>query len=355
MRCPDINRPASQGGAALILALLIFAISAALIVAMTGQFERLYQRAGNIFIAGQTRAYLHGAEGLATLALLVDHDQDKDTEDPRDTLDEIWAQPPAAPYTLDEGWMEGRLEDLQGRFNLNLLGEAAEPTDGELRPTPAEAQFIRLLLAVGEPEISEFQARAIAQAVSDWVDTDSATRPDGAEDDYYGSLTPAYRTANRPMASVSELRAVKGVTPELYAALEPWVTVWPQKGGKLNINTAPAMVLRSLGADGSLRPLSMDEAQSLVNYRGCGGFASIDDLLSQPVFSYTDEQKNEVNALLGMQSGYFLLRAQAEVAGRHARLYSVLQRENRQVSVLSRTVDARLDPKLLERENLCGT
>ncbi|TGD74356.1 general secretion pathway protein GspK [Mangrovimicrobium sediminis] len=340
------------------MALLIFAISAALIVAMRAEFERVYERASIIFRTEQGLAYLRGAEGLATLALLTDYDQDKTAEGERqDTLQDVWARP-AQPYPLDEGWMEGELEDLQGRFNLNLLAQdAPEPEEGnEARFTPAQAQFIRLLQAAAEPEINEIQAAAIAQAIGDWVDDDGETRPDGAEGDYYAGQTPAYRAPNRPMLDVSELRAVRGMTPELYDAIAPWVTVWPLEDAALNIHTAPLTVLRSLGSPDSLVPLSEADALELIAFRCTNPYAGIEDWLDQPVLAPFKEKLNQPNGgldLLGETSDYFLLRARAEVAGRITRLYSVLHRENRQVSVLSRTADARAFPQELERENPC--
>ena len=77
MHCRRYSSASRQGGAALIMALLVFAVSAAVIVAMKSDFERVYQRGSNLFVAEQARAYLRGAEGLATLALLIDHDADK--------------------------------------------------------------------------------------------------------------------------------------------------------------------------------------------------------------------------------------------------------------------------------------
>jgi len=71
------------------MALLIFALSAALIVAMKSDFERVYQRGANVFLAEQSRAYLRGAEGLASLALLADYDVDKKADQARDSLDEV--------------------------------------------------------------------------------------------------------------------------------------------------------------------------------------------------------------------------------------------------------------------------
>ena len=45
----------------------------------------------------------------------------------------------------------------------------------------------------------------------------------------------------------------------------------------------------------------------------------------------------ETLKLLGESSDYFLLRAQVEVADRNTQLYSVLERNNRQINVLLRT------------------
>ncbi len=348
------NPPARQRGAALVLALLIFAISAALIVAMRVDFGRVYQQASGLFIAEQSRAYLRGAEGLATLALLVDYDADKKDPPGKDTLQDFWAQE-ATPYALDEGWLYGHLEDLQGRFNLNLLVEADPAPEAEgPRFTPAQAQFVRLILAVTDPPMSESEALSIARAVGDWVDADSNPRMDGAEDDFYLNREPAYRAGNRPLQEVSELRAIKGVSAELYAALEPWVTVWPLEGGKLNIETAPVTVLRTLRAGDTLQPLSHDEALGLARQRCEQAFESVDAFLQDTLFADAEQAaRDTLKSLLTQKSEYFLLEAEAEVAGRQRRLYSVLQRKNRQVSVLERTTDERVMPQQMKREDPC--
>jgi general secretion pathway protein K len=325
-----------QGGAALVVALLVFALCTAVIVAMKLEFTRFYQRSANVFLGEQSQAYLRGAEDLASLALLADYDQDDNRETPRDDLTEIWAQT-AAPYPLDEGgWLAGGLEDLQGRFNLNSLRDSASG-EGEPRFTPAQAQFIRLLQALGEPPLSEAEAIQVTRAIGDWLDQDSVPAPDGAEDDYYYGLTPAYRSANRPMASVSEIRAVANVSPELYRALRPWVSVWPQKPAPLNIHTAPAIVLRSINADDDLSPLSEADGQTLLEQRESTGFADLDDFLASPVFSGKQEQLVQVKTLLGESSSYFLLDASVEVADRNMRLYSVLERGRRQVTAIARS------------------
>lgn len=328
----------TQRGAALIVAMLVFALATALVVAMKSEFDRFFQRSVNLLFDEQAQAYLRGAEDLAAMALVMDWDEDKAEGVTRDDLDDLWARQ-TPDYPLDDiGWMRGTLEDLQGRFNLNALATpaAGEAQPGVLQLSAAQKQFIRLLQALEEPAVSEQEATVIAESVSDWLDADTNPKPDGAEDDYYYGLTPAYRAANRPMSSVSELRAVAYMTPEIYEALLPWVTVWPQTPESLNIHTAPPMVLRSINSDDVLSPLTAEEGLSLAEYRQEVGFKDVNDFLDNPVFEGRRDKMTEVQKLLGKSSSYFLLDATAEVADRKMRLYSVLHRHNRQIDSLIR-------------------
>lgn len=341
------SRPSSpvtrQHGAALIFAMLVFALATALVVAMKGEFERFYQRSSNILLDGQAQAYLRGAEDLAGILLLADYDMDKNAGLLRDDLTEIWWTKPGDPpptYALDgTGWLSGSLEDLQGRFNLNTLVEKASRDStavSKKRFTASQEQFIRLLQALGDPAVSEQEAIILTESVTDWLDADREASLNGAEDDYYSGQTPAYRTANRSMSSVSELRAVAYMTPEIYQALLPWVTVWPEQPATLNIHTAPAMVLRSINAKGVLSPLTEAEGESLVQYREETGFEDKTDFQANPVFEGKRDNMKEVAALLGQNSTYFLLTAEVEVAGRNMRLYSVLNRSNRTIAAVAR-------------------
>ncbi len=85
-------------------------------------------------------------------------------------------------------------------------------------------QFGELMQLLG---IDPGQAQAIAGAAADWIDSDSNEGPLGAEDNAYRAMQGAYLPANRKMADVSELRAVRGVTPKIYARLKPWICVLP--------------------------------------------------------------------------------------------------------------------------------
>lgn len=337
-----------ERGAALILAMLVFALATALVVAMKGDFDRFFQRSANLLLDEQAQAYLRGAEDLAATVLIRDYDEDKAEGLPRDDRSEMWnTSPPKEkplPYALDDiGWMRGSLEDLQGRFNLNRLAASA-PGGGDgaapVRFTAAQEQFIRLLQALGEPEVTEQEAIMITESVKDWLDEDPNPSPDGAEDEVYSSRTPAHRAGNRSMSSVSELLAVANMTPEIYQALRPWVTVWPAVPAPLNIHTAPAMVLRSINADRDLSPLTPEEGEALAAEQFDPGFTDKNGFLASAVFEGRRDGMSGIMALLDQSSEYFLLEAEAEVAGRNMRLYSVLHRHNRMIEAVARATDS---------------
>ena len=335
MYCRNPERPRREEGVALIVALLVAALCGALAVGLQRDFSLSYQRASNRSLSEQSWAYLRGAEELAFLALALDYDADVARDLQRDDLTEIWAQE-ATPYALDEGgWLIGSLVDLQGRFNLNSL--AAQPTEeeGSSRFDPAQQFFIRLLQSFEGVELSEYEAIAVTEAIADWLDADESPRLSGAEMAAYSALQPAYRPANRPMASVSELRLVANVTPSLYLALAPLVTVWPREPAAINIHTASPQLLRGLNADGNLQPMSQADAQQLLQLREEEGFADREAFLA--LLNFTDGPLDKLSQLLGESSSYFLLDARLEIADREQRLYSILRRESRKVKVLART------------------
>lgn len=326
------SSPPRERGAALVVALLVFALCAAIIVAMKSEFNRFFTRSANILLHEQAQAYLRGAEELATLVLVADYDADAETEQPRDDLTEQWAQE-AQPFALDEGgWLTGRLEDLQGRFNLNTLLPKLPKDNERIEHTPAQEQFIRLLQALEDPIVAQHEAILITESIGDWIDDDQNPLSNGAEDDYYYSLEPSYRAGNRALSSVSELRSVAYMTPQIYAALAPWVTVWPMANAsesKLNFHTAGIPVLRSLNQNGVLNPLLMSEAESLFDHRKETGFADLNDFMSHSVFTDRPGEWTDVKGLLGEESNYFLLTADVELADRNMRLYSVLEQNKR--------------------------
>jgi len=366
MCCRPLNASRPQRGAALIIAMLVFALSATLLVALQREFSLALQRGTNQLFSEQAWAYLIGAEELAKLALQADHLLDARSATAADHLGELWAQP-ATPYPLDAGgWMTGQLTDLQGRINLNMLvsdpatqsppsggegvrdggsesasaGVESEPVsqsrqqnesvdqvsgDEAGRWTPTQKLLIRLLQALNEASLPLDEAMALTEAISDFIDPDTNRRRDGAEANEYRYADFPYLPANRALASVSELRSVRGMTPEIYEALAPLVTVWPERNTRLNILTAPLPVLRTLNADDQWAPLPVIDAERWVESRREGGIAQVADLLADPILA--GRPSAELQSLLDIRSDWFLLDASVELLDRQRRLFTVLHRE----------------------------
>jgi len=327
-----------QRGAALVVALLVVAMVVILGTTLSSDFLLMFRRIENQLYSEQAYAYLLGAESLARAALLQDLQKDGDKHN--DNLAEPWAQEQTFP--TDYGWIAGHIEDAQSRFNINTLAGKATGTQPTGDYTVPQQHFIRLLLSLKlEQPLESDQAQALTEAIADWLDADDEVNGlGGAESQYYAQADPPGRPANRTLVSPSELMLVKGMTPEIYRALAPLISVWPAPADNaavtttLNINTASPDVLRCLGVAKDLQPLSDSELEVLVQYRDDHKYidkaADIATLIPNKNIDVTQ---------LRVNSDYFLLNAETEFQGHRYGLHSLLHRDidKRLVRVEERT------------------
>lgn len=304
-----------QHGVALLTAMLIISLVAIIGAGMLSQMNLALHRSGNIWQSEQAWWYAVGIENW--LGKLLRQDA-RLTE--IDSLAEPWAEP-VDYLPLDGGALQGQVIDLQGRFNINNLG-SAEAEDFIL-------QFQRLIELAADTDV--VTARTVAASTRDWIDADvNPTLPDGAEDDYYLGLQPAYRTGNTFMVSTSELRLVKGMTPQIFAAIAPYVSALPQPTA-INVNTAPAAVLATLAED--LPPTS---GEALVKARADEPWQSVDAFLQEGTLAGREIRSNR----LAVTTRYFLATGQITVDRAQIRFFSVLERAgNGAVRVIEHTTN----------------
>lgn len=217
----------SERGAALLSVLLLVAVMAVIAATALDRLTLATRLAGSAAATDQARAFAGAGEALV-LRRAGDIAQSRSAD---------WLARDY-PLPLPGGRALGRLSDATNCFNLNALAAEAAPGRYSQRPQ-AIVQFAALARFGG---VNAGEAAAIAAAAADWIDSDAAESPLGAEDAAYRAMTPAYLPANTLMADVSELRAVRGVTPAIYARLRPWLCVLPvAEPLRININTlAPA-------------------------------------------------------------------------------------------------------------------
>lgn len=267
----DTHRPPStQRGAALILALLIVSLVAGITTSMAGEYliDIKYQR--NYLDEEQAYFYLLSAEGFAQLALLEDNVNDKEEVEEglpwpmRDNLCDSWRDVMYIP--VDGGQITVHMDDQNSKFNLNtLVRNENRPRSGSGFPYTSEQQvFVRLLQTIGSVNLNLPEAVEIAEAVYDWMDQNNQVEGfGGMEDLEYTAQGYNYRTANASMVSVSELRLIPRISPQLYRELRKHVTVWPSSGrlgrrknySVINVNTASPNILRALPKTYGLTPV----------------------------------------------------------------------------------------------------
>lgn len=312
-----------QQGIAALTAILVVAIATVLAVNLLWQTSVEMRRTENLLLQDQARQYDLGGEEFAKFGLAEDFRQNGTTG--IDSTDEGWAKPLA--FTVENGSLQGYLQDQQGRFDLNSLIGA----DGK-RNAPAADQYRRLLTLLElEQPLDPGTADALVDATIDWLDPDTLPELNGAEDDRYTSRQPPYRPANFWFTSPSELMAVEGYTGEIYSALQPHITALPRprqgNGWPLNINTATALVLASLMENTTgeaMEPFVDGTWESAADFRAdVPGAAQIPQDLP-----------------LDVRSGWFLLTASASIGTAQSTMYSLLERDGEVVRTRRRTFEA---------------
>ena len=281
----------AQSGVALVTAVMIVAIAAAIAVQIAFAHQVWFRQMENVADRDATDWLRRGALHWASLALLEDAAQNS-----TDHLGESWAMGlPTLP--VEGGSIRVSIEDAQGRFNLNSV----------VNPSSLQV-FSRLL------EVLRLNPM-LANAVLDWIDLDSVASPGGAEDIDYLNLNPPYRAANRPMASVDELRLVRGFDAKTVAALLPYVIVLPVATNDINVNTAPPAVLAAL-----VPGLGLTTAQGIAEDRSKTPYKTIED------FKKALRGLTPPTAGMVVKTDFFLVTLDTAIGRHERRTEALLQR-----------------------------
>lgn len=294
-----------ERGAALLTVLLLVAVMA--VVASTA-LERLAlatRMTGNGGAIDQARAFTGAGMEIARLRI-----GDLVAANPgRTTLAGNWMGTPQA-IPVPGGMAIARVTDGGNCFNLNSVVAGENENDLKVRPVGV-SQFQALLQLLG---VDARQAQVAAASLADWIDTDGMPQPGGAEDETYARAARPYRTANRFMVDPSELRAVNGVTPAIYALVRPWVCALPTADlSPININTllpdqAPLFAMLMQGQ------LSVAQARQLLAQRPAEGYGSTVAFWEAPALKGLNPLE-EVAQQVKLTTGFFGVEVSVNVGG----------------------------------------
>ncbi|MHC4415340.1 MAG: hypothetical protein ACYS0G_08660 [Planctomycetota bacterium] len=187
-----------------VLLVVIWALSvAALVVSSVQLFGYRQAMLGREALARVQARWAARGGVERTIAVLADHTENPVAEDAfamvRDMeyvaadLLEVAGQPLASydiRYHADRKEWQGPMDE-HSKLNINAAVETPNVLLGFEDMTPD-----------------------IVDAIRDWIDENDDVQPQGAERDYYLSLSVPYEPRNAPMRSVAELELVAGIWPE---------------------------------------------------------------------------------------------------------------------------------------------
>lgn len=389
----------SQRGVALITALLVVALVSIAAASMMERQQLDIRRTAQLLQSDQAFAYTIALEDFAAV-MLLGLDQERDV----DHFGEVWAgdidairadQPQSqlkgmVLRSLIDADIAFEITDLQGRFHLNnLINREGEVVEAQRQMLLRLLRGLRLDDAEGEgwDGVEGLVARLL-----DWLDRDVDPRPGGAEDSDYlalsGGGSAAYRAANQPLSSLTELHLIRGfdavvvgdgvaleggegesergcsfdrpwVRRTVYQLLAPCLSALPPlvEGGvrPINVNTAAAPVLLAL--DDRLDRERAEQlaqqppavADALTDYgvalvaEEATFYKSVEAFLAEAPFVVSGDQdeanrkRNEaLKPLLTVASEHFLLDSAVTVDRFRLQSQTLLWRDDQRVQVVGR-------------------
>jgi len=244
-------------GMALVLVILMISVIIAVTLQLNISLRSEIYEAANL--GDGIRAACAAKSGFYTGEALLTGDTNN-----FDSLNEDWAKLEsisAGSKTLFDGeYFQLNIEDESGKIPINSLVKENQKYNDGIK------ELLKRFLSLAEFNLDEQQVCDIVDAIKDWMDKDDEATGFGAENIYYSGLEKPYSCKNAPLDCIEELLMVKGITTELYygkgeaPGIAKYLTLHGK--GKININTAPLLILRVLSEH-----ISMEEVSAIDEYR----------------------------------------------------------------------------------------
>lgn len=206
----------SEKGVALVSVLIVISILSIIATSLLFTESVSYRLSQNSISRDKADALTEAGVSRAILALL-DQRPDRRWQADGDSYD----------FEFSGTRMKIRIEDEFGKIDINTAND--ELLKGVFRAAGLNAQAADTML----------------QRLLDWRDQDDLHRLNGAEASAYRAAGHSYKPRNGPLQTVDEIQMIMGMTPKLFARIEPALTVY---SGRTDIDqrTAPREALRAL-------------------------------------------------------------------------------------------------------------
>lgn len=287
-------------GVALIMALMVFALIAAISATIMTQLARGRDLLSTMQSTAALKQQLLGGEAWARYAFATMDASNLPTVDEAPLI--LMSQ--SFNLTGEDDSMQVSIIDRQNCYNLNRLADD-ESNDEALEETK------RLLDNVGlDSELGE--------QLKDWIDNDQDLSGEGGhEDEFYQALSTPFRTADFKMVAETEL-ALLQLPDETIETLILYFCAWPDDIG-MNVNRLSSELL-----DAMLPDLSSTEESELLAQITTAGFDSVSDFIEHDsLAAYTIEEED-----WRVDLAFVDVFVDVTLAGRSMSLHSKLYKAN---------------------------
>lgn len=312
---------ATKGGSILVLALWMISIISIFALSSGYQARQKAELADRI----DRRNWLNGLAETGIYQAILKIKQKKETAAAYHSLND--------PFTNDRPSFKNKHLG-QGAFTVSY--DYRDPDDGSIKIRyGAQDEEQKINFNTAKPEImsrliqmisgmDEDGADEIAYSIVDWRDENStSSHPKyGAEDDYYEDLDVPYESKDFNLESIDELLLIRGMTPELFEKIKPYVTVFGD--GTININTTSKEVLLVLGMNESLADKILSFRKGLDREEGTDDdrvFMNSKDIADQlnQVHSISSGDVSLISQLiandqLNVSSSLFMIQSRGEIS-----------------------------------------
>lgn len=279
-------------GVALISVMVAVAILSSIVLFIAYDQEIDISRTARILEKQQAIMYVLGMEEWAKNLLnqdSADNDEDKETDGQTD----VWYNEEKL-FTLDGIKLSGRIEALQSKYNINNIAlhwPPGEKNKDNLTPEKQQALEQEETYLTNLLKTLKIDKNTI-DALLDWLDPDDKPRGNtDTESNYYQNKDLPYKTANYILASLDELKVIKGFDEgdlQAFEQLKNYLTVLPVKTA-INVNLVDAKVLLTLDSR-----LTTALADQIIDAR---------DGKPNKVFDKVEEFNSEVKSVIPQNGG----------------------------------------------------
>ena len=233
----------NQSGIALVIVLWVIALLAVIAVSFTTATRSQANLVRNLVENAKAEALADGGVYRAILGLLEPLSRQRLPER-RPELEQVLLPEPGdtlGPET-DHGWrVDGTV--YVWPFGGGRVWVSIQDEGGKIDLNAAPDELLRgLFLSVG---LDEDASAALVDAIVDFRDEDDLRRLNGAEDRDYAATGLPWGAKDAPFEAIEELQRVLGMTPVLYEAVAPALTVHTGKK-RIDPKSMPREVLLAL-------------------------------------------------------------------------------------------------------------